>query len=1284
MDEAVNGVFSSYVETFSTLRQAKDINIGNIPAKDVFLTDEEGKFMDIWLQIKAPLVKEQLTDLQEFVSTLAYNLKGNSYKDIFENTNALGLYNIVKKKEGNALNSFTTTTLEGVTAKDNIGYFGLSIIAQTLLFLSRITRRCIYKYRIIELQENGVLSPKLPQEQAEVQKELLAKKLNDVIEYCINMITAAREVDSKVGKDMQNYVPPVVLAQPVVTQEEAKLKITNMLDSINGANSLSNNILSLITKFVDVKNSDILKKALTNEDVSGQLKDVKKDLDLSLKPLLEVLYAVNSSTIIGKLWTDNNHKYPGVVDPYPDVSGLEGDGLKTFKENYTNLLEIAKNSNYISNHLSSDSNTLYEDTKKFSDPKFLKVIAAIQKDLSVNSKVYLNMLQMFELLSGTVRVIVRLKNNDNEPASANMTSYKVSLEKTTDGKGRNVYFNKVQHIYDTFYSTTQSEIPYKNNTITFGPFYRLIDTEKVDQIIDEALDYKKLSQLLLNKQKNVVLYSYGYSGSGKTFTFFGRLNEKDYSEGVVWKLMEKLTQDGATVKLVKRIKLYGILDAKDKDAIQFKDTIKWFDGESTVSTTKDYWNGTNSIVTRGGTISSSNSNLHRRIAQLGELVNDDVKIDSVDNIPNKFSFIKTTSNNPESSRGFYILKFEIKKGDNTSYLGVVDMAGNEDPYDIATSMCPTLPFNNMKELIEDSVTAALYDYVFQTISETLQVIVTCLVASLSSMQKKKWILSGLKLYAKKTTTDKTYIENEKLMYCLKWIRDNYIKVSSDDMKNNVNNVKNAMRANKNFGSIEFPFKGDFKDDDAKSRITTVLGFLPYTHEFIKLLCKITQKSNQGESLLYEWRIFAHQLFNITINEETGEVTSNEEKPKTNEIVIRVPAETDTKQPKGMTNKLKSYYPTTLNNSKYFSTGSKSGDDLEQSLKKGDTNWSSIYKEVTTAKNVAISLPITQGLIRRILDDKLTTLKKSITNSPWKNNSQAKQEAYGSNASLSLIKELTVLSKSDTDYKSILDVKAIEYVQNQLTELSDTITTLDFKVPLADPTTNDTEDEIYQVLIKTTTSVRAAVEKSLCNKLYFLSTKNVKDNMQFYYPYDTIAQIIKEGYYINKANAELINFFEKKREFNVDDVYFVRPKASQGGARKRSIKGTKTNLTKYGGTFNSCNGEKCDSCVSVPFENPDKHVNPETYKFCGNFDFKSYQKFSSKFNLASSGKKEDNNYYDTNLVPIIVKEFCTNDKGIVNMLGTKDIMFCCIRNDRDVSKALGAIDTLALVQKLKST
>jgi hypothetical protein len=181
-----------------------------------------------------------------------------------------------------------------------------------------------------------------------------------------------------------------------------------------------------------------------------------------------------------------------------------------------------------------------------------------------------------------------------------------------------------------------------------------------------------------------------------------------------------------------------------------------------------------------------------------------------------------------------------------------------------------------------------------------------------------------------------------------------------------------------------------------------------------------------------------------------------------------------------------------------------------------------------------------------------------------------------------------------------------------------------KVQASDDKVNNTNDMIREQLRRI---IKQKVKENFEQENYMFPVAKDSNDDDVFYRYETISQIIKEGYYINKANAELIHYFSKKRK--LEDVKY---------------------LDSY------------------------KVKSPSIYNFNTQFSLQKYRKFSKDF-LPMSGSA---NEFETSLVPIIYKEF--------NMDGmkAKDIMFSCIRNDNELSKALGAIDTLLLVQDLKST
>jgi hypothetical protein len=190
-----------------------------------------------------------------------------------------------------------------------------------------------------------------------------------------------------------------------------------------------------------------------------------------------------------------------------------------------------------------------------------------------------------------------------------------------------------------------------------------------------------------------------------------------------------------------------------------------------------------------------------------------------------------------------------------------------------------------------------------------------------------------------------------------------------------------------------------------------------------------------------------------------------------------------------------------------------------------------------------------------------------------------------------------------------------------------------------------------------------ISNRICNPKYMLpvlsETKTGYEEIT--YTYSELLQIVKEGYYINKAIAELIHFFQTKKNYeepivheNDNNIYIT---------------------TQPSGVINA-NTEKQKKCKKMDSTIHTKKQNVTAYPFEGNFDFANYNKFSAKFHVNPSNKDETISKYDTSLVQTIYNEF--GDDNV------KHIMFACVRNLDQVDKIIGAISTLYLVQDLKST
>ena len=320
----------------------------------------------------------------------------------------------------------------------------------------------------------------------------------------------------------------------------------------------------------------------------------------------------------------------------------------------------------------------------------------ISKSLTIQNlynsdKLYYDLVDFYENVSGAVRVYVRTKDIVNNEVV--MKFGDIEDNDTKNGIIKNYNSNEIIFEESDIIKTKEDRI--------HGPFYKVIETGKDNnEIIEEGIiDMKNIVSMFqmvkTTKIKcNIVIFTYGYSGSGKSFTLFG--NNKSIDG--IWKYMNnKLNNADLTIKYDGCKKVYGYLS---------KNTFLPLENPTSVSDKK--------VVSR---ISSVEGTFQEFLDR--EIFSTDIKTEEVD------AFVKSTPNNSASSRGFLIVTHKIFSGDQElGKIGMIDMAGNEDPYDLMIKLLPTLQWptasnqnfiNNESSLVDiDFTYNALYKLYLQT------------------------------------------------------------------------------------------------------------------------------------------------------------------------------------------------------------------------------------------------------------------------------------------------------------------------------------------------------------------------------------------------------------------------------------------------------------------------------------------------------------------------------------------------------------------------------------------
>lgn len=1062
-------------------------------------------------------------DAVRFVERIKNNIV-KSYHIVFDNTNTSDLL------QNNASWDKLREKLQTIDVQ-KLSYPGLMETGNILLFFLRKTRNILLEYKWNDLDGSR-------QNMNEKYTQLLEKLFANTVDALANMSNVNTLVNARVSQ-MRNNANAFDIALHQAVAQDIPRNLANF-------KNLAINLLQLFENFETTLKSGNADKDKTAKIQAAQSKGYVYLQKITPK-IPEAIRFINEYS----------------KTQYDISTVVQYETLKKFLKVMQNLTGLEEE---IRKHVQTDRT------------KLVNVLSKLKELLYPSSELYFMCLELYEFLSGTIRIIVRrryegepqdVSTEPKEPKETKETQENNGSngsKETQENKKINALLQKKYANYDIELNHINNEVSFKgvddvyktyfkhtslvsNDTInnTFGPFYDLFPNNKNDDdfkvandIVTDGLKLDTLLTMVTDHSTNLVLYSYGYSGSGKTFNFFGKIQKKDastYEAGLVWKLFRELeSRGGVKVKLLKRIKLYGVLEPYmhsngkiGDNKFVFKDDVLELP-----------YTGVND---ESGWVTTINKDL--------ELIAE-----------NKTGFVKPTSNNPESSRGFYILKFEVSKGHNTSYIGIVDMAGNEDPYDIANAMIPTLDMSKFQPFLEGEVLASIYDVVHQEVQNVVCNITLIIILFIIQLKKIRFLSDEhVNLIEKKDVTlkkGKNTVSKSNLIYeqlsMLGNVHKSFMKIAS------TLNSKNFQKSKKSEGV-----------------------------SWIELLSSLGTIQNQR--------------LNLTSLEDPLVATLDPEL-----CVARL-----------------------------------------------------------SANKFELSFVVNEDLIKKILRKKIEKLSDpsvhpNITNlqTKYANHSIADIAAKTKTDSSQDLKDFLLMNKLklalaefEKDGQQWTD--AIMMVQADLSKLMlpskvDPDMLLRFKSGKVDGGTGIKENHESEIK-----NIIEQISRYFCDRVYFLPVSEHKH----YYHYSELSQIVKEGYYINKANAELIHFFQRKRNYEEPIV-----KSKDATLSMHQQTNSKEIRQQH---------DKAHDCAQQPFSIKQKEKISNVYDYKGNFDFEHYNKFSVKFPQDS---KHDIQQYDTSLVQTLYNEF--GDDNV------KHIMFACVRDYKETDKIVGAISTLYLVQDLKST
>lgn len=397
-----------------------------------------------------------------------------------------------------------------------------------------------------------------------------------------------------------------------------------------------------------------------------------------------------------------------------------------------------------------------------------------------NEDNYTKLVDFFENISGAVRVFIKIRD-DYIIKEGGYDNNKAIVEYKEEGRGWQ--YNQLGiKSSNGFIELTKNGIYQR-----YGPFFSVIppyhkvitDFERMNNkiVAEEYLRMNQMMQLLINsKNQNLVLFTYGYSGSGKTYTLFGKIDgngkgQPDNDKGAVFRFIENVLKRNIEMRsrYSKRIAeaVSGQPLSQRYIQIQLESVSVLYGSLGIQKLTNDYTpvvDPSNKLLVqlngylRSDDIGNSNQTLMKLVYEITEKNNKQGVYDRIvkaitkyvrageagwgvfetefakiktdfgvlesntapgglnwltyiksNNLYSKEAiykelfppsqgastlYVKSTPNNPNSSRGFLFFTFNV----NGNKMVIVDMAGNEDPYDIMIKTIPTykLPFG--KEL----------------------------------------------------------------------------------------------------------------------------------------------------------------------------------------------------------------------------------------------------------------------------------------------------------------------------------------------------------------------------------------------------------------------------------------------------------------------------------------------------------------------------------------------------------------------------------------------------------
>jgi hypothetical protein len=613
----------------------------------VHITDEERKFYEI-LTKAYKYQNQQSAEIQTFRNYLK-----NTISSILQNFENTIVNNIADSKNSNVLTKrWKSIEKQLITLQENMDVYDFShitLIGLSLFFMMRTSKRCLFIY--------------LNQVNGKTTKADMYKALCDVLTY--------------ISSFLRNFID------------------VDIQSNMQATYAICEKLSQLFVRFAHYSENDEELESITNRLKKGiQFIDHIQEVSKTIQPIVS-----NKDMTFNIQKISNTGEDEQINIPYQHMVNL-CNYILSFKDRDNK--DIQKNDQhnlgnfFQSTHAYTQLLLLYETLSGA-----VRIIAKVRRMSETSSKTGGCSKRKSKLQSSVMLQLQNLvhitKQKRKQWIGGNVQDYGIGTLYNVDLNPKDkrlvVFKNIPRRVMTTYFPKTRYQFTNDKegviddlNNISFGPFYSVHDSnDQLQDILENAVNINSIIQQFNSaaKSTSIVLYTYGYSGSGKTVTLFGKEadNKGPSIPGIVWEMFARIQNAGFTVSLDQTKKVYGKLQMVPQGKVIFHND----EQAPSILRIKD------------------------NLEQWKNTIKEDlqVRIDSSNQLVEEDSFTKPTINNNDSSRGFYIMRFAVwdKKGGiinerNPHYLGVVDMAGNEDPYDILSTMMPTVRLSSMNNILD--------------------------------------------------------------------------------------------------------------------------------------------------------------------------------------------------------------------------------------------------------------------------------------------------------------------------------------------------------------------------------------------------------------------------------------------------------------------------------------------------------------------------------------------------------------------------------------------------------